>query len=596
MNTRPLAISSVSHPRTLASRLALLTFAALAGLAPSSNALAFPPPYTMIIDGKESPCPDVAMGDPAVVDRIIAESKDHSLVMSYLHTLTFDIGARLTGSAAAEKANHWAMEQYQSMGIDNAHLESWGTIPVRFDRGPSTGKVLLRKDKPADDDKDKDASKANAADASPTDVEYQTLRDMQFTTLAWTAGTDGPVRGPVVREPKTQDELNAAKDSLKGAWVLIQAPPALGQRGVRNLARTRHEMRADALAKVAKGTDPATLTIPEQLALQPVAGFISTSRDERVWTGAASKWRELDADNLPKDVEVIIRLSDYDYINSRLTDHDPIEVEFDLANHFTKGPFPVYNTIAEIRGSQKPDEVVIISAHMDSWNGPGSQGCTDNGTGTVVTLEAARLLMVAQAKPLRTIRFINYTGEEQGLLGSKGYIDAHKDELEHISAVFVDDGGTNYEGGLPAADIMVQMLAQATAPVNNVFYSDVDKKFLNVNIRNTGAKIDTHGSSDHASFNAAGVPGFFWDEVGRADYGFGWHTQNDRYDLAIPEYLVQSAANAAITAYRLACADTLLPRLPKATDDKHAEPTPEPAKPQAPATSAPAAPASTATK
>ncbi|MBI1190879.1 MAG: M20/M25/M40 family metallo-hydrolase [Tepidisphaera sp.] len=571
MNTRHHGIVRNSGHIRHSRLIALTALASLAGLAPSNSALAFPPPYVMVIDGKEQPCPDVQMGDPAVVDRIIAESKDNSLVMSYMHSLTFDIGARLTGSAAAEKANNWAMEQYKTMGIDNAHLEQWGTIPVRFDRGPSTGKVLLRKEKPADDDKD---------DKAPPKVEYEDLRDMQFTTLAWTAGTDGPVRGPVVREPKTQEEFDKVKNSLKGAWVLIQAPPALGQRGVRNLARARHEMRADALSKVAKGTDPATLTIPEQLALQPVAGFISTSRDERVWTGAASNWRDLDADHLPKDVEVIIRLSDYDYINSRLTDHDPIEVEFDLANHFTKGPIPVYNTVAEIRGSQKPDEVVIISAHLDSWNGPGSQGCTDNGTGSVVTLEAARLLMAVHAKPLRTIRFINYTGEEQGLLGSHGYVEAHKSEMDKISAVFVDDGGTNYEGGLPAAENMVQMLAEATAPTNNVFYSDTDKKFMNVNVRNTGKKIDTHGSSDHASFNAVGVPGFFWDEVGRADYPYGWHTQNDRYDLAIPEYLVQSAANAAITAYRLACADTLLPRAVKEPEVKHADSKPEPKQPQ----------------
>lgn len=524
-------------------------------LAVCAGAMAFPPPYIMVIDGKEQACPDVNMGDAGTIDRIISEGKDHSQVMDTMTYLTQQIGARLTGSTAADRANRWAMEQYQSMGIGNAHLETWGTIPVRFDRGPSTGKVLLRKETPAEDGK------------SPAKVEYDDVRDMQFTTLAWTAGTQGPVRGRVVREPKDAAEFAKVKDSLKGAWVLIQAPPALGQRGVRNLARARHEMRQDAIDKVAKGADPATLTVPQRLALEPVAGYISTSRDERVWTGAASNWRSLDFDALPRDVEVIVRLSDYDYINSRLADGDPIEAEFDLKNEFTKGPIPVYNTVAEIRGSEKPDEVVIISAHLDSWNGPGSQGCTDNGTGTVVTLEAARILMAAHARPKRTIRFVNWTGEEQGLLGSHGYVEAHKDEMGKISAVFVDDGGTDYEGGLPAAADMVPMLAAATAPTNNVFYSEVDKKFLNVNVRNTGAKIDTHGSSDHASFNQVGVPGFFWDEVGRADYGFGWHTQNDRLELAIPEYLRQSATNAAITAYRLACAETLLPRVVEAPKD-----------------------------
>ncbi len=132
--------------------------------------------------------------------------------------------------------------------------------------------------------------------------------------------------------------------------------------------------------------------------------------------------------------------------------------------------------------------------------------------------------------------------------------------MGNVSACFVDDGGSNYEGGIPAAEQMIPMLAAATAPVNNVFFSEIDRKFLNVNIRNTGKINESHGSSDHASFNAVGVPGFFWDEVGRSDYGRGWHTQYDRIDLAVPEYLAQSSTCAAITAYNLACADTLLPR------------------------------------
>ncbi len=107
---------------------------------------------------------------------------------------------------------------------------------------------------------------------------------------------------------------------------------------------------------------------------------------------------------------------------------------------------------------------------------------------------------------------------------------------------------------------MVEYLAAATAPVNGVFYSETDGQFLDVNIRPTGDKIDTHGGSDHAAFNRAGVPGFFWDEEGRADYGHGWHTQNDTLELAIEEYLVQSATNAAIVAYNLANAPGMLPR------------------------------------
>jgi hypothetical protein len=144
------------------------------------------------------------------------------------------------------------------------------------------------------------------------------------------------------------------------------------------------------------------------------------------------------------------------------------------------------------------------------------------------------------------------------------------DQLKNISACFVDDGGTNWEGGLHVLDSQTQILGAATAPLNGVFWSATDQRFMDVNIRpgrRAGGGI-AGGSSDHASFINAGVPGYFWDEVGRADYGFGWHTQNDKIELAIPEYLVQSSTCAAITAYNLACAPTLLPREPLPQKDE----------------------------
>ncbi|MFN7019946.1 MAG: M20/M25/M40 family metallo-hydrolase, partial [Phycisphaerales bacterium] len=252
----------------------------------------------------------------------------------------------------------------------------------------------------------------------------------------------------------------------------------------------------------------------------------------------------------------------YDYMNSRLADGEKIEAEFDLRHTFTPGPIPVYNTVAEIPGVERPDECIIVSAHLDSWDGPGSMGTTDNGTGSAVTLEAARLLMAAGARPKRTIKFILWTGEEQGLLGSREWVRQHEHLWPNISAVFVDDGGTNTQGGLKCTDAMAPMLAAATAPVNFRFFDARDGRPLNVNIQPGGERFNQSGGSDHAAFIAKGIPGFFWDEVGRAEYGYGWHTQNDTIDLAIPEYLMQSATCSAITAYNLACAPGMLPRFP----------------------------------
>lgn len=556
--TRP--ADPFARRRMMASALsASLALALLAGCASSSAKITGARPSTMpdagvreftpptlqgtvpsrpfaVIGGAVAPVPDIEMGDRSTVRRVIDLGTRDNRVMEHLTYLSTTIGARLTGSTAMEQANTWTRDQFASWGLE-ATIESWGTAGVRFDRGPSTGRVLLPDQTPSD----------------PPEPP-RTVRDLQFTAFAWSPGTNGPAKGRVVKEPKTDEEFAQVKDSLRGSWILLSPPNALGQRGVRSPMRARAQARAEAEKKVREGADPATLPLAERLAFSGALGFIANSRDERVWTSAVPGWRELTMDTIPKSTEVVVRQSDYDFINSRVFDGVPIEVEFDLKHTFSPGPVPLYNTIAEIRGVEKPDEYVIVCAHLDSWDGPGSQGTIDNATGAAVTMEAARLLAAAGARPKRTIKFILWSGEEQGLLGATAWVEMHKDKLPKISAVFNEDGGTNYQGGLPAAEQMVPYLAAATAYSNQAFPN------MPVNIRPTGKKIDTHASSDHAAFNRVGVPGFYWDEVGMADYGFGWHTQHDRLDLAIPDYLVQSSVNSAIVAYMLASAPDLLPR------------------------------------
>ena len=523
-------------------------------------------PGMAVMDGKAVAAPAIPMGNPRTVARVIVEGKNGSQVMAHLTWLT-ENGPRLTGSARTDAANRWALERFESWGL-SGELYQWGTVQVRFDRGPSTARILNKTEK--------------KNEAGEVEVTWKPGREMQFTTLAWSAGTDGPVAGPVVREPANEEEYTKLRDEgkLKGAWILLKPMSVTGRQGVRGpgaQAGSRWTSRKEARDKVASGGSVAELPIDDRLIFDGIAGFISTPKDERdrVWTTAIPKWRDKSMGDMIPDVEIIVRLADYDYINSRLTDGDEFKVEIDAKNVLTAGPFPVYNTIAEIRGTEKPDEVVIVSAHLDSWDGPGSRGATDNGTGSAVTLEAARLLAAAGARPKRTIRFILWTGEEQGLLGSHEYVAALGDNLANISAVFVDDGGTNYEGGVQCVADQAAMLAAATAPVNFVFVDSESGKSLVCNVR-TVERFPRGGGSDHASFTAKGVPGFFWDEVGRADYGFGWHTQHDTIALAVPEYLQQSATNAAVTAYNLANAPTLLPRWvdPPADEKKEGEETP----------------------
>ncbi|MEM0982495.1 MAG: M20/M25/M40 family metallo-hydrolase [Planctomycetota bacterium] len=618
-----------------------------------------------VVDGERVAVPDIEMGEPAMVEAAIREGRDNSRVMEHLSTLSLDFGARLTGSKALEDANYWAADQFREWGLKNVEVRQWGTVPVRFDRLDSSGKMFLG---PGDDG-----------------------TDVAFTTLAWVKGTGGPVRGEAVPFPESYEEFDSDPDRYTGAWVLHQANhtdrrfsprrlmslregqmreirsggdidqggsgPAVGaerwagqvqvptgdgesvamdlivdtRRGRGGIERaaisagggdfsqvrieesdrnsfTGDWSTANGVLRVdvtidgdsATGTatgeilqaGPGAITLakteieaapsdrPSLLKLvmeRGPAGFVSSSQDDRVWTSAARGWSERDLSTYIDDIEVNIDGPSYDFIMARMDQGLSVDLEFNLNNRVTAGPIPVYNTIAEIPGTEKPDEVVIMSAHLDSWNGPGSTGTVDNATGSSVTMEAARILATVGVKPKRTIRFVLWTGEEQGLLGSRAYVESLSDEERaKISACFVDDGGTNYQGGVPVTDAMVNMFAAATAPINGRFTSETDRAaqlfdddpsndatagLLEVNIRPVGDRLPRGGGSDHAAFNAVGIPGFFWDEVGRANYRYAWHTQNDNMEQAIPEYLSQSATNSAVVIYNLACAPTLLPRV-----------------------------------
>lgn len=564
---RPLWAGLLSLPAALVlSACAGTTGTGIGGAGPVAPAPPSLPPergWVAVISGKDAPVPQIPMGDPTVVEAIIAEGQLRGQVMTHLsELLRDDLSPRLTGSQRIARAGEWIRQRYIAWGLDAPRHEPWGTIGVGFDRGPSSAKVLLPPPPSPRRPRRADEPAGAASAASPAEV----VRELQFSTLSWSAGTNGPVRGRIVRLPESAEALKAAAESIRGAWVLVPTPPAGGQRGVRSRLSTFVEQRRDARTRSARGEDLASLSLVAQASLMGPAGFISSSGDERVWTGAVPGWRTLTADTIDPDIHLSVRQSDYDYINSHLLDGDALELEADLKHTFTPGPVTVVNTIAEIRGTDLADEVVFVTGHLDSWDGPGSRGATDNGTGTAVTMEAARILAAVlrdappASRPRRTIRFVHWTGEEQGLLGSREYVRQNESQHAKWSGCFVDDGGTDTQGGLPAADAMVPYLAAATAPVNYRFWSEIDGKWLNVNIRPTGPRLRGSGGSDHASFNAVGVPGFFWDEVGRADYGYGWHTQHDNIDLAIPEYLTQSAVCSAVTAYRLACAPELLPR------------------------------------
>jgi Zn-dependent M28 family amino/carboxypeptidase len=226
----------------------------------------------------------------------------------------------------------------------------------------------------------------------------------------------------------------------------------------------------------------------------------------------------------------------------------PTKVEIEIQNKLTPGPFVVYNTVGEIPGKEKPDEVVILGAHLDSWDL--AQGSTDNGTGSCVVLEAARILGKLAKEGVqarRTIRFILFTGEEEGLKGSAAYVKQHKDELAKVSLCLVHDTGTSKVTGIGL---------QGREVIKPIFEREL------TSLKDLGVKefsMAGMGGSDHASFDRAGVPGFAVQQD-MTQYWYSHHSQSDTLDKADEKDLVQGAKVMAVTAMRVANLANLLPR------------------------------------
>ena len=337
---------------------------------------------------------------------------------------------------------------------------------------------------------------------------------IDFNTQSWSAGTRGPAKGPIRKCPRNDEELNAlTDDQVKNTWFID--PPGRGN-------------------------------VREELVQRGAFGFLRGGR-ELLITGGNSR---VDFDALPTVPEVYIHPDSYQRIKKLLDGDQEVRIEIDVRNHFKRGPVPVHNVIAEITGTEFPDQYVIVGGHIDSWDG--ATGTTDNGTGVATTMEAARLLMAAGAKPRRTIRFMLWSGEEQGLLGSKAFIAQHEDELPRVSAVLVHDGGTNYVSGISGVEAMIPTLERVFAPVMAL------SETLSFQVRTIRAFAPI--GSDHDSYCAKGVPGFFWNQAGRANYTRTHHTQYDTFDAAVEEYQVHSSQVIAIGALGLANEDTLLTR------------------------------------
>lgn len=437
----------------------------------------------------------VAQVPEELIPQIIAEGKaPKSEVMKHLDELVNGIGPRLTGSQNLTKACEWARDKFAGFGL-RATIEPWGEVAVGFDRGPHAGVLFAT---------DADGRRKG--------------ENLIFQTNAWTAGTDGWQQGSAVLTPKEESQTAAFEKSAKGAWIVARSGSLLRGRALSE--------KAIALGALGIVRDGGSLLI--------TGGNIQTQWEQ---------WSKLPT------INVLSR--QFSGLVKRLESSESVDLGFNIDNRFTKGPVVVSNVIADIIGTEKPDEFVMIGGHIDSWDG--ATGTTDNGTGTATTIEAARILAKIGAKPRRSIRFMLWSGEEQGLLGSDAHAEKHRDEMNKISVCLVHDGGTNYVSGIIGVPEMIPIFEDILAPVKKL---DAMKPF---SIRKV-ERLPMGGASDHASYTARGAPGIFWNQAGTANYTYTHHTQHDVYGAAVPEYQMHTSTVVAMSALAIANLPDLLPR------------------------------------
>jgi carboxypeptidase Q len=494
---RPLAQVFSAAMRAVDRPVVLTLALALAGCAAAAHDTAAPATVTAsAVDPRAARDEGPPISDDPVLVRVVELGRTRSQVDAHVRALTEDIGPRLTSSHNLIHAERWAVEQFERWGL-TAWLDPWGEMAVGFDRGPWSG-----------------------GQVAPQEIAYE------FITPAWSPGVLGPHRGPAVIYPQSAREA-ADKARFSGAWVV----------------KPRWERGAGPDRKVQEAIEAA-------LAAAGAAGLIEADRDERGELVHTRGSHQIEWSALPSLVEIRLRADQHRDLVAQIEADQPVELAFSVDNRFFKGPVILNNVVAEIRGTEHPDEFVVVGGHLDSWDG--SQGAVDNATGVATTMEAARLLAEAGARPKRTIRFMLWSGEEQGLLGSKGYVAKHPEEMDKISAVLVHDGGTNYLSGLSVTPEMMADMKRVFEPVTRL-----DPSMPFALVPTDGLR---GGGSDHSSFISAGVPGFFWMQDGRSNYRCHHHTQFDTIDAVIPEYQRHSAMVVAIAAYNLANLDTLLDR------------------------------------
>jgi hypothetical protein len=492
-----------------------------------------------------------SVADRDVLARIRDEAAQRSQILRSVHFLADVYGPRVTGSPSLKAAGEWAVKTLESWGLANGHLEPWnfgrdGWVNERF----------------------------SAHIVSP--VQDALVGEV----LAWTPGTNGTVTASVfhlqIPARPTADDLTSylvsVRDQVRGRIVLVDpltVPPV-------DLDPPRPREDDAEMRRRFGGAQPETAARPRPRRDQegpapPLSSSQVNRRVDEFLLGNGARVRVDDARRLHGQItafnnpsydvttaipSIILRNEDYGRIARILANGTPVELEIAIVNRTFPEGRTAYNAIAEIPGSAKRDEVVIIGGHLDSWQS--ATGATDNAVGCAVMMEAARILQAIGVRPRRTIRVALWSGEEQGLLGAQAYVEQHLGTFEQPKAGFaklmaylnVDHGTGRPRGavvfGPPAA---VNIVRQMVAPLADLGI-----------VGAAGTRSRAFGSTDHTVFNNAGLPGIDF-ELDPIEYdSHTHHTNLDTYERILESDARASAIVVAFTAYQLAMRDELLPR------------------------------------
>ncbi len=463
--------------------------------------------------------------DDAVLARIWQEGMENSHVYRLGQALLDSIGPRLTGTPGYEAAAEWVLQRYRAWDIE-ARNEQYGTW-LGWRRG-----------------------------ITHVDLVEPRVRTLEGIMLAWSPGTNGTVRGGVAVFPDLPDSAAFAAwlPSVRGKFVLL----SFGEPMCRPEADVEEFATEESLERLKAARDTARRAWNERLRRSGVpfselprrledAGALGVLTSN--WPGGWGVTRVFSArtERVPT-----LGLSCEDYgLVFRLATHGQapvLEVEADAE---FLGEVPAFNTIAEIRGTERPDEFVVLSAHFDSWDG--ASGATDNGTGTLTVLEAMRLLKTAYPRPKRTIIAGHWGSEEQGLNGSRAFAQDHPEVVEGLQALFNQDNGTgritriSMQGLTRAGEHFARWLTQVPEEIAQ-------------HISLTMPGIPGGGGSDYAAFLCAGAPSFFLFALDWSYFGYTWHTNRDTFDKVVIDDLKNNATLFAMLAYLAAEDPERVPR------------------------------------